>query len=72
MKEDARKIRLLPRRLDLSMFNSVTIDGDEIARSKNIEFIVLCTERINDMTIQGKFTDEQLEHIASILSQITI
>ena len=41
-------------------------------RSKNIEFIALCTERINDLTIQGKFTDEQLEYIASILSQITI
>jgi hypothetical protein len=41
-------------------------------RGKNIEFIVLCTERINDLTIQGKYTDEQLEYIALILSQINI
>lgn len=31
MKENARKFRLLSRLIDLSMFNSVTIDGDGIA-----------------------------------------
>ena len=41
-------------------------------RSENIEFIVLCTERINDLTVQGRLTDEQLKHVAAILSQITI
>ena len=31
MKKNARKFRLLSRMIDLSMFNSVTIDGEVIA-----------------------------------------
>lgn len=47
-------------------------EDKQTTRRENMDFIVLCTERINDLTIQGKYTDEQLEYIALILSQINI